>query len=159
MLETFLAVFTVALVFTFYSFLTAEEDMKRKSERAIFIFLIAIVSWPVSLSLMQAPSFTTTTSTYTVSNVPLNCYNSDSALVATGANTVNCGTTTQVQTLTSTSNNESPFPAWAFYSYMAFSLGMTVIMIVLLVRYMYLYSLNTFQEGLDDLSSASHRKK
>ena len=76
MLEAFIAVFITALIFTLYSFLIIEEDLKRKSERAIYVMLIVMVAWPVSLSLLQAPG--TVTINTTAIGIPLNCISNPS---------------------------------------------------------------------------------
>lgn len=156
MLEAFIAAFSIAVIFTCYSFMIIEEDAKRKSERVIYILLIAIAAWPVSLSLMQAPSWassTTTTaySSYNVieSNVPLYCTLASAT----------CGTTTELiqypahnTTTTQTVETNSPFPTWAFYSYMPLSLGITLLLVVFLIKYMLEYSAKTAIEGLSDLT-------
>lgn len=148
MIEAFVAVFLVALLFTTISFLTIEEDMKRKSERAIYILLIAIVSWPITLTLLYAPALSTTNSTIT--NVPLNCIaNSANSLSANSPAIASCGTITRTSTVVTMTN--TPISPWAWYSYATFSLGMTLLLVVFLWKFMLEFSLKTFEEGLDGI--------
>lgn len=146
MLDAFLAVFTVAFVLSILTLLIIEDDLKRKSERVIYVMLIVIVAWPVSLTQLSfQPSSTTTTT-----GIPLNC-------VVLGANAVtantptSCGTTTEVQT------SITNFPTLAFYSYMTFSLGITVIFILLFIKYMTEYGLTLFLDGLKSIFKGKRR--
>lgn len=81
-----------------YSLRTFEEDAKATAIGPLFIMGLAAMLWFISYIMLGAQnSSTSLTQPYNAitSNVPLYCYNSESALITTGANTVNCGTTTE----------------------------------------------------------------
>lgn len=150
MLEAFIATFITAIIFTLYSFLTIEEDTKKKSERQIYILLICIVSWPVSLGMLVAPVSSTLITTTT--NVPLNCfYNTANTLPSNVPSVSNCGTTTQTSTAILSTN--TPFPGWAFIGYMSFSLGITLMQILFLAAFMLKLSAKTMEDGIKDMNS------
>ena len=139
--SAFYAVFITALVLTIFMFLVIEDDLKRKSERVIYIMLLVIMAWPVSYSLLIAPS---TITTYT-----LTC------TATTGTALGSCPTPTQ--SIITQQETNTPLSAWAQGSYLLFVGGMSLITILLFIKYMVEYGLTLFLDGLKSIFKKKNR--
>lgn len=124
MLEIFIPIFSLAVIFSIIALFKLEDDLQDESIRPFFTLGLAIASWFFSILAFYAPSSVSTTTqsySYTIANVP--------ACTSTACNsiteTISMPTTNQTISYTA--------PGLAFSIYTIFATSMIMIFALLLI--------------------------
>lgn len=137
----FVATFIIAFTTTLLNFIWVEDDIKKKSDRPIYIYLISFLAWFISIGFLGAQ--TSSTLIYPAQVTTSNTFN--------GVAWTNTITTTPAYNVTAISNK--PLTVYTFYEWMSFAGAMGILNIVFLVLYMLRRSTSEIGDVLDDLGS------
>jgi hypothetical protein len=129
----FIAVLIVALAATFYAFVILEDDIKKKSDRPIYLLLIGFIAWFISIGFLVNPI--------------------SASIVSQPYNVIIGTSTIQMPAITTVATSNTPFPTYTFLEYMAFALAMAILDVVFLILYMLRRSASEIGDTLEDMNS------